>query len=69
MNEKNAVKLEDFQEAVSSDLAKAIPTVAQLNPVELLELWKKLPRNQSKQKVFTGAIALFIDYIAKESKK
>ena len=63
--------LSNFQDVVlRSDLDIHIPTIKDLPPEILFEMWQKMPNTTlSKEKIFTGAIALCIDYLAKESKK
>ena len=63
--------LSNFQDVVlRSDLDIHIPTIKDLPPEILFEMWQKMPNTTlSKEKIFTGAVALCIDYLAKESKK
>ena len=51
---------EDFSKAVRCpELAKAVPTITQLPPDVLAELWKKLPKSTlSKAKIFAAAVAV-----------
>lgn len=64
-------ELSNFQDVIlRSDLDIHIPTVKELPPEEIYALWEKMPNTTlSKEKIFCGAIALFIDHIAKEAKK
>ena len=65
------LSLSNFQDVVlRSDLDIHIPTIKDLPPEVIYEMWQQMPNTTlSKEKIFTGAIALCIDYLAKEQKK
>lgn len=55
---------------VNKELTQHIPTVAQLPPGDLHQLWQKMPTGAiPKEWIFASAIALFLDHLAEEAKK